>query len=632
MGWHFPDANGGQTQGFNDSSIDTFKGSRLQSLIRETIQNSLDARISESSPIRVDYSFIEVDKKDCKEITELVEFLKYAQQAAKNHFSEEDESVKFYKNAIARIQSEKVVPFFCIHDYNTRGLEGATDEDSLDAGPWKALVKSSGFSLKRRSDALGSFGHGSKATFAISQLRSVFYYSEVQVGKVYEKRYQGKSILQSMNTGQIKKTQGVGYFGHTEKCEPLIDSEIPQWAPRARGAQPRSTGTSIFVPFPDISIDTALMIEQIELAILANFYYAILQDNLEVSVNGQLELSSKNLREKFDKLLNRIELRELSIERELNEMLESAKTIHNPDRGLHGKYSIEGFGETEFFMRVGQNVEGRNVGIARQNGMLLSRRPLYLTRFSGTRSFDLFVCVSDPKGSEFLRRLENPAHNNFELDRVNNPEERKQFRTRYKQFTDEIRNLIEKHAGLDASEEIVSDDLDDFLGSFNEMFSELDGTERSTELVVDEKKIKVKSKTPTIAGEDFVEVEMTAGDGVSETKGGVSDAIGGQLATQTRSISLVDVNDPRLVRTSLSKAKIFFTPGTKEPFWLKLFRSGNQLEDELSFKVEGDSKTVKQVYFKARSRIRRESIVVELRPKDFEFALTIVIVRQIEKE
>ena len=44
IGWNFPLNNGGLETGFNDAAIDTFAGKRLSSLVREVIQNSLDAK------------------------------------------------------------------------------------------------------------------------------------------------------------------------------------------------------------------------------------------------------------------------------------------------------------------------------------------------------------------------------------------------------------------------------------------------------------------------------------------------------------------------------------------------------------------------------------------------------------
>ena len=46
IGWKFPSSGGGAVAGFNDSGIETYMGKPFESLAREVIQNSLDARTS----------------------------------------------------------------------------------------------------------------------------------------------------------------------------------------------------------------------------------------------------------------------------------------------------------------------------------------------------------------------------------------------------------------------------------------------------------------------------------------------------------------------------------------------------------------------------------------------------------
>lgn len=53
IGWNFPSNNGGTEAGFNDSGIETFAGKPFESLAREIIQNSLDARVSSDKPVTV---------------------------------------------------------------------------------------------------------------------------------------------------------------------------------------------------------------------------------------------------------------------------------------------------------------------------------------------------------------------------------------------------------------------------------------------------------------------------------------------------------------------------------------------------------------------------------------------------
>lgn len=221
IGWKFPSNGGGQIEGFNNSSIDTFIGNRVFSLVREAIQNSLDVRVDITKPVLVCFSLDEVDATRVPEVTTLASFLKLALEREKINTNNE-QALKFYANAILRVQSNKVA-LLGIHDSNTTGLEGPTvDITEEKPGSWLGLVKGAGLTVKKAADAAGSFGHGSKAPIGVSQLRTVFYFTKIlNDAGVEENRFQGKSILQSMVYGS-ETTQGTGYYGHQEKLLPIV--------------------------------------------------------------------------------------------------------------------------------------------------------------------------------------------------------------------------------------------------------------------------------------------------------------------------------------------------------------------------------------------------------------------------
>ena len=54
--------------------------------------------------------------------------------------------------------------------------------------------------------------------------------------------------------------------------------------------------------------------------------------------------------------------------------------------------------------------------------------------FRNIKSFDMFVCVREGSGSEFLKRLENPTHDNFEFDRIQIPDEKRAIKSKYSYF------------------------------------------------------------------------------------------------------------------------------------------------------------------------------------------------------
>ena len=82
MKWVFPPNNGGEIDGFNNSSIDTFNGRKLFSVVRETIQNSMDARLDKTKPVRVSFTLNDIKREDAVGINELLPFFESARKTA----------------------------------------------------------------------------------------------------------------------------------------------------------------------------------------------------------------------------------------------------------------------------------------------------------------------------------------------------------------------------------------------------------------------------------------------------------------------------------------------------------------------------------------------------------------------
>ena len=634
--WKFPSNNFGRTDGFNDASIDTFNGKRLASLVRETIQNSMDAVLSESDPVFVSFTCGYVKKSETHGVPELVHFLKMAREAAKRqskHHSE-DPGTKFYDNAVFLLENSDKVPFFGIHDFNTTGLSGPTDntDDKVEeVGPWLALVKGSGQSVKLNDSAGGSFGHGSKAPFGMSQLRTVFYLSEVfngaGAGQKSEKRFQGKSILQSMkNSDSEGYTQGTGYFGHRERLTPLKDSEIPQWVNIIRDAAGAGTGTSILIPFPE-SVDSLedFWIE-IQKSVLTNFYYSILKGRLKVSFGNDESIEGANLQEVMNRLCPELDADE-SPNFRIPDDLRSAFTIQNPD--ISGTFESEAFGQVEWFMRLGENINSRTVGIARQNGMLITRKPKNLSRFQGTKTFDLFLCVSGDKGAKLLRSVENPAHDAFEFDRINDPKERREKANLYDSFTKEIKALILEYASVDASAEVYISDLDELFGAYNNSSEDAGNAEKSGDLFAGKPRRILFSRgtqnTHNVAGNGERPGTDEDGNPAHVGRGHRSDE-----RSQRTSIDEnkeINIEDPRYVRRSKEANiyQIYFTPTFNSPFVMSLIRSGEDQSENVKFRVTTDASWATSLKVPGCEAIERMAFEVELPPEESNYVHEVVI-------
>jgi hypothetical protein len=100
MKWVFPLNGGGEQDGFNNASIDTFKGERIFSLVRETIQNSMDARLDKNKPVRVTFSYSPVDINKAVGINELGPFLTLAKNTSVNQFGNQSAAAKFFDRSL----------------------------------------------------------------------------------------------------------------------------------------------------------------------------------------------------------------------------------------------------------------------------------------------------------------------------------------------------------------------------------------------------------------------------------------------------------------------------------------------------------------------------------------------------
>jgi hypothetical protein len=633
IGWIFPVSSGGQLSGFNDGAMDHFKGDRSASIVRETIQNSMDVCEDDAEPVVVAFTLDELPATDLKAVTELSEALSRARSVEQSLHGVGALSAKFYNNALELIKSP-TIKILGIHDFNTTGLVGPTVATiGVKPEAWLALVKGAGLSVKSKSSSGGSFGHGSKAPIAASQLRSVFYYTEIKVDNGTEIRFQGKSILQSHFNKMDEQTQGTGYFGlMNNEAEPLINGDVPKWPGEIRTNIGLGCGTSIYVPFPVFNKKDSEVWKLMKMAVIANFYYAILMKSLVVRLGNGEELNHNNVADELRAILVMIDNGSApKIDSDIiMDGLEAARTVLAPIQ--EGSFESKTFGTIRWFIRTGENVLSKTVALSR-NGMLITTKAKLLTTrsFSGFRPFNLFVSV-EGIGSTIMKSIENPQHDNIEFERIDDEDERKAAEAKYKTFANEIKELIAQHASQDSTNEELIKDLDDLFGGGRFDNSQSQKGEISTELVIGKvKRSKIIEGEETDVPDPDATGEgegVTGGDGERSEKGGENTKPGGGKDIDGKKLTGKQVKDFRVVRESASKnlISIFFTPVKKGEFRLSVFRSGETEKEPIMLRIVGEKKWVSSVELKALNLKNRMSIQAEIRPQDFNFALEGVMI------
>ena len=274
--WNFP-KSGYSTQNSSDNNnIDTFADDKIGNLVREILQNSLDASL-DGQPIRVEFKTF---KTKTSSFPGLESFKQYLQNWKKDQLDiqEDDKDYLFVIRALAELEKEEMV-WLRISDFNTTGLWGATSNSSKT--PYFSFVHGAGKNSKQNANSGGSKGVGKNAIFANSNLQTLFLSTFT---KNNEKAFIGISFLVSSDENDITKdwTQGIGFcvknneFTHTNK--PTLDLyDIDSSFDREK----HGIGTDIFIPSFMLEEDWA---KQVHGQVLYSFMPALLKKQLSVSI------------------------------------------------------------------------------------------------------------------------------------------------------------------------------------------------------------------------------------------------------------------------------------------------------------------------------------------------------------
>ena len=159
--WHFAklEANDGG-EGPNSAMSQTFAQFPCASLIRESIQNSLDAVLDKDKPVKVCFEYRSLEKNDYPNFFGLKEHVKSCLEYHKNI-----KAANFiYPLMIKYLEDTNEVGFIRVSDYNTKGMD--YEENQTDK-TFYAFVRAAGVSVKEGDGSGGSFGFGKGAFFVM---------------------------------------------------------------------------------------------------------------------------------------------------------------------------------------------------------------------------------------------------------------------------------------------------------------------------------------------------------------------------------------------------------------------------------------------------------------------------------
>ena len=448
--WDFSDAgHSTDDKGPGITGGKIFRGNRIGDMVRETAQNSEDAiddTLPVGTPVKMVYEYIYIDRDDLPGINRLSEVMDYCYDYLALKEGARLDEVEILKAANNKyLKSGKPVPVLKISDYNTVGL---------DDRRVSSLLRSEGITFKTEGDTAGSHGFGKFAPFLLSPVNVILYSSLTKDGKYV---FQGKALLSTFKE-EGKRKQGTSLYGYESEDHtdfyPISDqNEVPEVFRRTE------SGTDLYVLCFEKSDDWA---ERVVFSALENFFYAVYTGKIEFSVKEDIREirivkdTLADIMEEYEKLYfeNYADM-DMNAEFEFRapmywRVLNDPRTVRkvNPD--------FKGKGETQLYILMGEEIEGKTVLEMRKSGMKIQEDRSFrsLPSFNG-----VFIATGagkeecDYRGniSKFLREMESPAHISWKKEDVEKPEIKEEsgriIREIHNWIRDEVVNLIPKDDG-----------------------------------------------------------------------------------------------------------------------------------------------------------------------------------------
>jgi len=248
-----------------------------EAVVREFIQNSLDAGKNKKEPVKIKISLDSIRRESIND------FL--------------DDTLKSHLNACGMIDNGEYpedVSYIMLEDFNTTGLDGPYDPDT-GKGNFYNFWWREGISEKSGQRA-GRWGLGKTTYHIVSKIRTFWGLTIRDDRKIL---LMGKALLKTHSVNG-KRYQYFGYFSGNDFMPVEDDSILSKFKENFRISRNNNeTGLSVVIPLPvdEISFDSIMK------GVIKHYYYPILKGTLKIEVqynvnNRPEELNSENLIEK----------------------------------------------------------------------------------------------------------------------------------------------------------------------------------------------------------------------------------------------------------------------------------------------------------------------------------------------
>ncbi len=273
--WHFKET------GFDDTIktsklAEFFSSKKCEAVVRESIQNSLDASDNNGSPVKVVFTFGRAERSSFPEIYDPLE----------EHLKITGYNGKFPKN----------VSFVTIEDFNTNGLQGDLSKfcSPEERSSFYSFWWQEGEGLKKQGSG-GSHGVGKSTLSNASTLKSF-------LALTVRSDSPSHALIGfcDLPPHEVNSCQYLGYarFGHITSCDTRQEllpqtlennpDVIGKFKKHAGIKRNNENGLSIFIPEINDDFTAAETIKEV----IRNYFLPIIKSNLSVEIDDQINPNS----------------------------------------------------------------------------------------------------------------------------------------------------------------------------------------------------------------------------------------------------------------------------------------------------------------------------------------------------
>jgi hypothetical protein len=210
--WIFdPSPPSGKRRGGNAAEY-SFSG-QIDTLVREVVQNSLDASVGQEQPVQVTFRLLELGEDGLEALQSAMSWNTLVDNLRAVPDSRGGDPIK---RAVEVIESQRRIRVLIVEDRGTKGLIGGEERaNDNELNSFCALVRDELYSDKEDSDAAGSFGLGKSLLWAYSSLKTVLFSSvSVSPPRGFDGlRFIGRACLPFHHTEEDGDCAGDGWLG-----------------------------------------------------------------------------------------------------------------------------------------------------------------------------------------------------------------------------------------------------------------------------------------------------------------------------------------------------------------------------------------------------------------------------------